>query len=1052
MESKIAELKFRPQKNCFITIPRHWKPHYGQAAVRIWKLQREDCSKSVFVSSSGENINEDGIVHINGTYASKLSLIESSRIILSPVHNVAKALKVIIKPVTSDDWSLIERHSERVEATMLHQVRVVWKGQIAPLWITPGVCVFFKVIGLYPPGECATLDSSTELHVEPNLKDELDNDMEELTETHKISYTSEIIKKLYSFGLSLIGKKEQTEEEREVVEKKLEEKEKIKKPPNINTCIRVEKFPSTNLSENLSNYKLLPEAVYGLVEDFPGLPDIVRCSILKVPSPKALIAAQDRKIEEKPIDVHLILLDYNKSFVHRNIKVTVPNTRSNSLIVHENIMEQLDLEDGDRIKITKSTTNLMPCDKLHLNPCNALPEKFSSMMLETAFRNWLKQSTNIEFPLMLNSSNDFETICSIPTSSEGYLQVAVRVETNKKDTTSCYAVYHGRNFTVETDLNIVKKKKEASDEKLVKLLSDLRGLSEEDNKLALQTLNMIEEIGGSSLLITGPRGSGKTTYAQAIFGELKKNIGLYVEWVDCKPLRGKRHDVVQKYIKNALNQGIYKRPTLIVLDDLDAICGTPDEIEASGVDAQNSTRIAESFRSIIKMCRLENLPIAFLATAASKMSLNNALTRGKGFHVFQTTILIRPLTVDIRKNYLGSSFIGANLSSEFLEELSKNTEGYVAQDFENIKSICNHMKVSKKIKYINEDILKEATDKYIPIGFRRVSFTSLQGNVKWEDIGGLAEVKEDLLKILYWPSKYPELMKEINRPARAGILLYGAPGTGKTHLVGAVAEKTGLRLIVVKGPELLNKYIGASEAAVRDVFQRAASAKPSLLFFDELEALAPRRGHDSTGVTDRVVNQLLTELDGVEGRDGVFVLGATSRPDLIDPALLRPGRFDKKLHCPLPSAHERQEILEILSRNCSLNLGKDVDLSSISEKCRYFSSADLRALLCSTQLYAFKRLTLSLSNMNGSMPSKKESLWEINSLEDGIVRDFNVEEKLKDSENLQVTVYSEDFDRVLAEQKPSVDESERLRYEAIHAAMTSRSTSSISGQPRATLA
>ncbi|EFN55025.1 hypothetical protein CHLNCDRAFT_24198, partial [Chlorella variabilis] len=149
---------------------------------------------------------------------------------------------------------------------------------------------------------------------------------------------------------------------------------------------------------------------------------------------------------------------------------------------------------------------------------------------------------------------------------------------------------------------------------------------------------------------------------------------------------------------------------------------------------------------------------------------------------------------------------------------------------------------------------------------------------------------------------------------RTGVLLYGPPGCGKTHIVAAAVAAAGVRCITVSGPELLNKYIGASEAAVRDVFQRAAAAAPCLLLFDEFDAIAPQRGHDNTGVTDRVVNQLLTELDGVEGLRGVCVVGATSRPDLLDAALLRPGRLDRLVFCGFPSPLERGAVLRALSR------------------------------------------------------------------------------------------------------------------------------------------
>lgn len=182
------------------------------------------------------------------------------------------------------------------------------------------------------------------------------------------------------------------------------------------------------------------------------------------------------------------------------------------------------------------------------------------------------------------------------------------------------------------------------------------------------------------------------------------------------------------------------------------------------------------------------------------------------------------------------------------------------------------------------------------------------------------------------------------------MLLYGAPGTGKTLLAGAVAKESGMNFISIKGPELLSKYIGASEQAVRDVFQRAQAAKPCILFFDEFDSLAPRRGHDSTGVTDRVVNQLLTQLDGVEGLQGVYVLAATSRPDLIDPALMRPGRLDKALYCPPPDQEARLEILQALTS--SLALATDVDLEQIAITTESFTGADLKALLYNAQLEA----------------------------------------------------------------------------------------------------
>lgn len=215
-------------------------------------------------------------------------------------------------------------------------------------------------------------------------------------------------------------------------------------------------------------------------------------------------------------------------------------------------------------------------------------------------------------------------------------------------------------------------------------------------------------------------------------------------------------------------------------------------------------------------------------------------------------------------------------------------------------------------------------------------------------VGGLAEACKTLKEMLSWPSTYPNLFSKVKLRLRSGVLLYGPPGCGKTLIANSIAASCQLNFISVKGPELLSKYIGASEQAVRDAFERASSAKPCVLFFDEFESIAPRRGHDSTGVTDRVVNQLLTQMDGVEGLVGVYILAATSRPDLIDPALLRPGRLDKCVFCPMPSVSDREDILKILSQD--VNLGEEVDWSEIASATDNYSGADLQSLLSTAQI------------------------------------------------------------------------------------------------------
>lgn len=298
-------------------------------------------------------------------------------------------------------------------------------------------------------------------------------------------------------------------------------------------------------------------------------------------------------------------------------------------------------------------------------------------------------------------------------------------------------------------------------------------------------------------------------------------------------------------------------------------------------------------------------------------------------------------------------------------------------------------------------------------------------NVKWEDIGGLDLVKDEILDTIDMPLKHPELFNN-GLKKRSGILFYGPPGTGKSLLAKAIATNFSLNFFSVKGPELLNMYIGESEANVRRVFQRARDAKPCVIFFDELDSVAPKRGNqgDSGGVMDRIVSQLLAELDGMssEGGDGVFIVGATNRPDLLDEALLRPGRFDKMLYLGISDTDEKQtKILEALTRKFQLDDG--VDLKKIAEKCSFtYTGADFYALCSDSMLNAMTRVAgevdekIKAYNADVIAQGKNEvnSRWWFD----------NVATK----EDTTVLVKMEDFIKAQNELNPSVSAEELQHY------------------------
>ncbi|MGI0049697.1 MAG: AAA family ATPase, partial [Nitrososphaera sp.] len=302
-----------------------------------------------------------------------------------------------------------------------------------------------------------------------------------------------------------------------------------------------------------------------------------------------------------------------------------------------------------------------------------------------------------------------------------------------------------------------------------------------------------------------------------------------------------------------------------------------------------------------------------------------------------------------------------------LEAVARVTHGFVGADLEalskeaamlslrrmlpeiNLEETKIPAEVLNRIRITNTDF-ENALKDVQPSAMREVQIQ--RPNVRWEDIGGLEEVKEELTEAIEWPLKHGELFEQADVRPPKGILLYGPPGTGKTMIAKAVAATSEANFISVKGPELLSKWVGESEKAVREVFRKARQAAPCVVFFDELDAIAPRRGSEGTAhVAERVISQMLTELDGLEDLKGVVVIGATNRPDIIDEALLRPGRFDRILEVPPPDAQARKEILKIHTSKKTLDA---VSLDRLVEMTDGMTGADIAALVNAAAMAAIK--------------------------------------------------------------------------------------------------
>ena len=528
----------------------------------------------------------------------------------------------------------------------------------------------------------------------------------------------------------------------------------------------------------------------------------------------------------------------------------------------------------------------------------------------------------------------------------------------------------------------------------------------------------------SSVLLSGSIGSGKTALAHYACNKLRRAYIVNTTYFPCSKLVTDEtrittiKDNLTKLFMSAAWCARLGGASLVVLDDLDKICPVEAELQV-GNDNERSRQISELLCSVVRYYCAFGSGVTLLATAQSKDALNSILIGG---HIFGEIIplhapdketrrkVLAQLTSDSstrlqtngingrsnthsddvspsedswmdpsnsssRPNSSASSTVEGFRNSADLDllDIAGKTDGYMPADLDLLTSRARKEALSRTLNapettesaiLLTKDDFASALENFTPSSLRNVTLT--HSTTTFASIGGLKATRSTLLETLLYPTKYAPIFANSPLRLRSGLLLYGYPGCGKTLLASAVAGECNLNFISVKGPEILNKYIGASEKSVRDLFERAQSAKPCVLFFDEFDAIAPKRGHDSTGVTDRVVNQMLTQMDGAEGLEGVYVLAATSRPDLIDPALLRPGRLDKSLLCDMPTVEDRLDILRAVSEKLVLNDEASNKIDEIAERTEGLTGADLQALMYNAHLEAIHDLLGDSSNSKKS--------------------------------------------------------------------------------------
>ncbi len=449
------------------------------------------------------------------------------------------------------------------------------------------------------------------------------------------------------------------------------------------------------------------------------------------------------------------------------------------------------------------------------------------------------------------------------------------------------------------------------------------------------------------VLLHGPPGTGKTLIAKAVANESGANFTS----IAGPEVMSKWYGESEARLRQIFEQAEKNAPSIVFIDELDAVAPKREE-----VTGEVERRVVATLCTALDGLKTRGKVIVIGAT--NRVNALDPAIRRPGR--FDREIEIGVPDRDGRKEILQIHTRGMPLAKDInLDHYADITHGFVGADLEALakesamsalRRILPEIKLEEKL--IPPEVLEklQVTKEDFDSALRMAEPSAMREvlieipDVHWEDVGGLENAKQELIEVVEWPLKYPDAFKRIGIEPPHGILLYGPPGTGKTLLARAVATESEANFISIKGPQLLSKWVGESEKGVRETFRKAKMAAPTIIFFDEIDALVPKRGSGfgDAHVTERVISQLLTELDGLEKLENVVVIGATNRPDLVDPALLRPGRFDRLVLAPAPDEEARLEILKIHTKG--MPLGKDVNLKLLAKEIGGYSGSDIAAL------------------------------------------------------------------------------------------------------------
>jgi len=496
---------------------------------------------------------------------------------------------------------------------------------------------------------------------------------------------------------------------------------------------------------------------------------------------------------------------------------------------------------------------------------------------------------------------------------------------------------------------------------------DIGGLHEEIQRiremveLPLRHPELFQRLGiepPRGVFLYGPPGCGKTLLAKAVANESDANF--YV--ISGPEIMSKFYGESEARLREIFQKAQETSPSIIFIDEMDAIAPKREE-----VTGEVERRVVAQLLSLMDGMGSRGNIIVIGATNRPN-AIDPALRRpGRFDREVEIGVPDKAGRYEVLQIHTRNMPLAEDMD---LKRLSDVTHGYTGAD---IASLCREAAMKALRRYIpeinleEERIPPETLEKMVVkmddfmSAYREITPTAMREvyvevpQVHWIEVGGLKQVKQELMESVEWPLKKPEVFKKMGIKPPRGILLYGPPGCGKTLLARAVATESEANFISIKGPEVFSKWVGESEKAIREVFRKGRTAAPAIIFFDELDAIVPKRGlgYSDSGASERVISQLLTEIDGIESLQNVLVIAATNRPDILDPAVLRPGRFDRLIYVPAPDVDSLKEIFKIHSHD--MPLSRDVDIEDLARKGQGYSGADIEAICREAAMTALRQ-------------------------------------------------------------------------------------------------